>query len=164
MGVCALDLVSGYGYGDGDGYGDGSGYGDGYGSGYGSGDGSGDGSGYGDGSGSGSGYWTVFAKDVMPDRPRPEAGESIGFWWSDNDGKPCNGGSSPPVVVGDVQQVDGPLELCSHHALHATVDPTQWTGKRLWLVALHGRVESRGDKMGALKREIVCEVQMGRAG
>jgi hypothetical protein len=69
------------------------------------------------------------------------------------------GGRGKPVKSGDIQEVAGPLVLCGPRALHATLNPDKWKGERLWLVALHGEVQHADDKVGALKREILCEVK-----
>ena len=69
-----------------------------------------------------------------------------------------NGGSGDPVIPGTVQEISGPLQLCSEKALHATLAPEKWQGERLWLVALHGEIAMEDDKVGALRREIICEV------
>ncbi len=168
-----------YGFGDGSGSGSGdgsgSGYGYGYGSGSGSGDGSGDGSGYGSGygygsgsgSGDGSGYWLMVFKTTRLTQPRVQEllksteKVSFGFWRSDETGKPINGGRSKEAArLGLVQETEGPLEICTRRALHATVNPEKWKGERLWLVALFGETQQREDKLGALKREIIAEVDL----
>jgi hypothetical protein len=59
-----------------------------------------------------------------------------------------------------MQEIEGPLQLCGPGALHATMNPDKWKGDRLWLVALHGEVQFQDDKVGALKREILAEVEM----
>ena len=150
---------TGYGYGYGSGYGSGSG--DGYGYGYGSGDG--DGSGY----GSGDGYWAAVARAITKRWPSlqrkrlialKKAGAFIGFWKSDDSGRPCNGGLGDPVTVGQVQQVSGKLTICHRGCFHATLEPQKWKGKRLWLVALTGPIVREGDKAGAQTREILGEV------
>ena len=148
----------GYGYSYGDGSGDGYGSGSGYGYGYGSGDGDGSGYGYGsgDGSGDGDGYWLAALASTVTQAARA-AGAAIAFWRSGSDGRPCNGGSGEPVHVGLKEEIPGPLRLC-RNALHGTLEPTKWEGKRLWIVALWGEVQTEGDKMGALKREILAEV------
>ena len=51
--------------------------------------------------------------------------------------------------------------LCTPHCLHATLKPSKWKGERLWIVALDGEVVGDAEKMGALKREIICEVNLG---
>jgi len=58
------------------------------------------------------------------------------------------------------QEIPGPLEICTRRALHATLDPGQWQGERLWLVALFGETQNSEDKLAALKREILTEVQI----
>ncbi len=150
----------GYGYGDGDGYGDGygKGYGDGDGYGYGYGDGYGKGYGDGDGDGYGSLLSLLAAYDPADLAPYgPDV--TLGIWRSGKDGLPANGGrAGKPARPGLVQEVAGPLRLCSANALHATLKPQNWNGERWWLVALIGEVQKQDDKMGALKRVIVCEL------
>jgi len=147
---------SGYGDGYGDGDGDGSGYGYGSGSGYGSGDGYGSGygdcHGDGDGSGYGSGYWNATLAAYR-------STGVLAYWRSDAAGRPCNGGYGEGVEVGTVQETTGPLALGGHDTMHATLAPEQWHGDRLWVVAMHGPVVCSGDKIGALKREIIAEVK-----
>ena len=58
---------------------------------------------------------------------------------------------------GLVQAVDGPLTLCTPRALHATFTPQKWKGARTWIVAMYPPIAQEGDKIGALKREIVME-------
>jgi len=158
----------GYGDGSGDGYGSGYGYGDGYGDGYGYGSGYGSGYGYGDGSGE---YWRAvipaFAERLpSAQRKRLAAleseGATIAFWRSDKNGRASNGGRQTLAASpGGLDEVTGPLELCTHRALHATWMPPKWDGERWWLVALIGEVRHDGDKMGALKREIIGECVFG---
>ena len=128
-----------------------------------SGYGSGDGYGYGDGS---KEYWLAtipsFARK-WPDASRSRlrelqsAGATIAFWRSDEAGRACNGGKGKPVETGTVEEIKGPLEICTKRALHATFIPPKWKGERWWIVALIGEVHSAGDKVGALKREIIGE-------
>ena len=161
----------GSGYGDGSGSGSygsgsyGSGYGDGsgsgsYGSGYGDGSGSGSGSGsYGSGSGSGSGYWRMIFEKLQLNLAT-YADCFIAFWKSDKDGLPSNGGGgSVPAFAEMKQKIDGPLQLCTRNALHATLHPEKWKGERLWVVALKGELAIADDKIGALEREILAEVK-----
>ena len=164
--------VYGSGYGDGYGYGYGSGYGDGYGDGYGYGygygygDGYGDGYGYGYGSGYGSGYgyWRRVAAALCARLPRLaelwSTDAFLALWKSSKDGNPSNGGHSGEAArPGLVQKISGPLQLCGSGALHATLHPEKWKGDRLWIVALHGEVAFADHKMGALEREIICEIE-----
>jgi hypothetical protein len=146
---------SGYGYGYG--YGDGSGYGYGY--------GYGDGSGYGYGYGYGS-YWTRCVQYFAlkwEDRQKTRlaelqaAGAKIAFWRSNKAGRACQGGRNNPVKPGTVETVEGPLEICTHRALHATLIPPKWKGERLWIVALKGEIQGDDEKYGALEREIIGE-------
>jgi hypothetical protein len=63
------------------------------------------------------------------------------------------------AYCGLIETVAGPLQLCSDHTLHATLNPQQWKGNRLWIVALYGEIAEDEDKLGALKREILLEVK-----
>ncbi len=85
------------------------------------------------------------------------AGATLAFWRSEADGRPANGGSGGPRKAGDVERIDGPLQLCGSGALHATMEPGKWKGVRVWLVALFGEVVASDDKLGALHREILGE-------
>jgi hypothetical protein len=159
----------GYGYNSGSGYGDGSdsgsGYGDGSGSGYGDGCGSISGSGYGDGYGDNE-YWLAAMVSYIKRCPTSEQvrfyslkndeGVTLAYWKSNKDGTPANGGKEFMAQVGLVQEVPGPLKLCTSHALHGTLSPDKWGGNALWIVALFGDVQVEETKMGALKREIVA--------
>jgi len=62
------------------------------------------------------------------------------------------------VYAGLVQKIEGPLQICSRRALHATYVPSKWNGERIWLVALIGGVVEQEDKLGALEREILAEI------
>jgi hypothetical protein len=167
----------GYGYGDGDGDGYGDGYGDGDGDGYGYGYGSGYGDGYGSGSGDGSGYGygygygygdgygygyekarSIYFAALLAPYKRGEDRQFL-FWRSSTDGSPANGGRTKEKArVGLTEEAEGPLELCTHRALHGTLDPTKWKGERWWVVALHEPVVTDGDKAGSLKRTIVADL------
>jgi hypothetical protein len=152
---------SGSGSGTGDGYGDGYGYGYGYGDGDGYGYGDSSGSGYGSGyvGGDGDGYWTAvlrLRRDVQDALSRGAA--EVAYWRSDARGRPCHGGSGTVARVGLVEEIAGPLQICTARALHATHDPMKWSGDRLWIVALWGEVQYAEDKLGALKREFLAEM------
>ena len=162
----------GFGYGDGYGFGDGDGFGSGYGDGYGCGDGFGSGSGDGDGCGDGfgSGYWQAAIDTFMaawPDEHRARAvsarsaGATIAYWRSHADGTPSNGGRGEARKAGDVERLSGPLVMCGPGALHATLEPEKWQGKRVWIVALYGEVCTKDDKLWALHREILGEAWCG---
>jgi len=139
--------ISGYGYG----------YGYGSGSGYGSGDGDGSGDGYGDG-------YKTFAEHLARERGETDTDAEYAFWFSDAEGKACNGGKGVPVIPGSVQEIAGPLEICTPRALHGTFNPSQWKGDRLWLVALYPPIQRDGDKIASLKRKIICEVHGWKRG
>ena len=130
---------------------------------HGSGDGSGYGSGCDGGDGCGDGYWDILAEGVCGHvgAERKLSGCTLAFWRSDQSGRPINGGSGPSVAPGLIDEVEGPLTLCTHNALHATLNPLKWRGARLWVVALYPPVKRDGDKLGSLKREILCEVPLG---
>jgi hypothetical protein len=139
-------------------YGSGSDYGDGYCSGY--------GSGYGDGycSGYGYGYGDVSYHQAIC-RAHPRAAEleangcTLALWRSRADGTPANGGSGKPAKVGDIQTVSAESPyLCSDKALHGTLWPHKWSGKRWWVVALYPPVVGDADKFGSLKREIIADL------
>ncbi|NIR30337.1 MAG: hypothetical protein GWN84_13715, partial [Gammaproteobacteria bacterium] len=86
----------------------------------------------------------------------------IGYWCSDQWGRASNGGDTSVYVSrGLVQEVGGPLELCTRHALHATSEPHRWRGCRVWIVALFGERQTEGAKCGALRREIIGEILPG---
>jgi hypothetical protein len=57
-----------------------------------------------------------------------------------------------------VEEIAGPLEVCTPKALHGTLAPWKWKGERCFVVALIGEVQEQEDKLGALKREILAEV------
>jgi len=87
-----------------------------------------------------------------------ELGITLAFWRSDRDGRACNGGNTKqPAAPGLVEEIEGPLKICSLHALHATRLPPKWKGERVWVVALFGEIQEQEDKLGALKREILGE-------
>ena len=158
---------SGSGDGDGSGYGDGYGSGSGYGSGYGSGDGDGYGSGYGSGDGDGDGsglntkqYLVAYLEHVGGDAAKVAIanGAVLAVWRSKKDGRPANGGSDEPAYPGKVNTEKGPLSLCGIGTLHATLTPDRWRGERFWCVAMYPPFEEQNDKLGSLKREIICEI------
>ena len=90
-----------------------------------------------------------------------DQGATLAYWCSDQHGRPANHTPNDPakwqVKEGLVQEISGKLLLCEN-ALHATLYPHRWRGIRVWLVALWGKVVGEDFKMGALKREILCEI------
>ena len=82
----------------------------------------------------------------------------MAFWRSTKDGRPANGGSGTIAKVGLIEEIKGPLKICTANALHATTEPSKWKGERWWIVALHGEVQTQEDKLGALKREILADL------
>ena len=151
----------GDGNGDGSGYGNGSGYGYGYGDGYGNGYGYGNGTGNGDGTGNGSGddsdsiiYWMQSLP--MLDPAIDKAGAILAYWLSNADGTPANGGSGTKARVGLVEEISGPLKICTKNALHGTLKPPKWSGERVWIVALYPPFQFQEDKIASLRREFIA--------
>ena len=135
----------GYGYGTGNGYGYGYSYGYGY--------------GYGTGNGYGSLALAAYLSHPLVVAFAREEPVTLAFWRSDARGQSANGGRRMVAAApGLVQEVEGPLRLCSRQALHASVAPGEWSGVRWWVVALLGEVVRDGSKAGALRRLIVEEV------
>ncbi|MCB2106385.1 MAG: hypothetical protein KDE14_01735, partial [Rhodobacteraceae bacterium] len=99
--------------------------------------------------------WSSDQQQRLADLQRD--GVVIAFWRSNANGRACNGGNNKPVSAGTIEEIKGPLEICTEQALHATFIPPKWKGKRWWIVALHGEVQSLSDKVGALKREVIGE-------
>ena len=152
MGLKASEAsLDGYGYGyvDGDGYSSGSGDG--------SGDGSG--SGYVDGE-SEKAYLEAILAAAGGERASQlcAAGARLAFWRARKDGTPANSGTGGLRYVGMVEEIEGPLKVCTPKALHGTLAPWKWKGERCFVVALIGEVQEQEDKLGALKREILAEV------
>ena len=95
-----------------------------------------------------------------------KSGATIAYWCSDAHGRPANHSLDPTRTrewtarPGLVQEVEGPLRICTSHALHATTEPHRWAGVRVWVVGLVGEVASEegGRKVAALRREIVGEI------
>lgn len=114
------------------------------------------------GSGDGYGRWKSLADFALNGRAiTADPNVFLAFWRSSRDGGPANGGSMQETAQpGLIQRIPGPLRLCGPGALHATLNPDQWKGDRLWIVALRGGVAFDGDKVGALEREIICEVPL----
>ena len=106
-------------------------------------------------------FWRQHGISDAQLKPFEAPGVYVAFWRSRNDGTPANHSSSGKPVkaaVGVVHEVPGPLELCSHRALHATRNPGKWKGERWWVVALHEPVQHQEDKSGALKRTILLDL------
>ena len=136
--------------GDGYGYGSGDGYGDGYGYGYGYGSGDGYGSGYGDGKHAAA-YLAAIIEPHKLDRPH-----RVAFWRCNSDNTPANGGRGTVAKIGLIEEIEGPLKICTANALHATLQPENFKGSHWWIVALHGDIQQQEDKVGALKREFIA--------
>ena len=168
----------GYGYGSAYGYGYGYGYGSAYGFAYGSGSGYGDGYGYGSAYGSGDGYsdgsgsstpesseefLSALLLGMAGDRGKElvEQGCLLAVWKSTKDGKPANHtADKKPRSAGTIEEVHGPLELQTGRALHGSLKPSKWNGERYWIAAYFPPVHATEDedKIGSLKREIICEI------
>ena len=92
-----------------------------------------------------------------------EKGECwIGYWCSDQYGRPCNGGKrkDTQAVAGQIQEEngDGLIMLCQDGTLHATRFPHMWKGCRVWMVALFFPFNVYVEKTGSRKREIIGEI------
>ena len=107
-------------------------------------------------------HWTAKQRNHM--RRMIKAGATIAYWCSDAQGRPANHSMDPIAArnwtarPGLVQEVEGPLRPCTGNALHATLTPHRWRGVRVWIVALVGKVADQGDKVCALRREVIGEV------
>jgi hypothetical protein len=165
MGIQTMEIDTkcddNYGNGDGLGYGLGDGDGLGYGLGYGYGNGDGLGYGY----GLGYGEYTQLLLQMYSDERGARAnkdGAVLAFWRSTKDGKAANHSSGDPVesrTIGFVEELPGPLQICTKQALHATDNPSGYKGEKLWIVAMYPPFQhADGDKIGSLKREIICEI------
>ena len=134
-------------------HGDGNGDGYGYGNGYGNGDGNGDGDGDGDDTPL---YWlSSLDKFKIPN------GTILAYWCSTKKGTPANGGNGTKAKVGLVEEIKGPLKICTSRALHGTLHPPKWKGDRLWVVAMYPPFQFEDDKIGSLKREFIAEITKG---
>lgn len=120
-------------------------------------DSDGGGSGYGSGSGDGGGDESNHYFRTILEYYSNSHGV-VGFWRSDKAGRPVNGGSGNPRKVGMVEEIEGPLSICTKNALHATMDPRQWKGERWWVVRLYEPVQRKDDKIASWKREIVADL------
>lgn len=82
----------------------------------------------------------------------------LGWWRSDANGQPANGGLDYTAArPGLIQEIPGPLQLC-RHGFHATSAPGEWRGERWWAVALSGEVQTDSSKAAALRRIILEEI------
>ena len=149
---------NGYGDGDnGDGYGDSDsdGYGNGYGNngygnnGYGNGD-----NGYGYGYGyNGYAYWHATLAHIHT------PGAITAYWCANADGTPANGGNATTrAYPGLIQEIPGPLKMCTARALHATLAPGKWKGESIWIVQMYPPYIIDDDKIASLKRKFISEV------
>ena len=88
-----------------------------------------------------------------------KAGDTIAFWCSDAFGRPSNGGSLTieRAAPGVIHRGKGDA-LCEDGTLHATHQPHQWAGVRVWIVACREIVGEQSDKLGCREREIIGEV------
>ena len=102
-------------------------------------------------------HWTETQQSRLSDLMN-DPSVTISYWCSDQHGMPANGGSSEAVHPGLIQEVSGPLQICTEKALHATTFPHKWKGSRVWIVALFGEVQKENDKFGSLKREIIGDI------
>lgn len=88
-------------------------------------------------------------------------GAIIAFYCSDRNGLPANGGAATEkymMVPGAIHEVNGPLELCTPRALHATMQPHRWFGTRVWVVAMLRKIIGDDNRLGSLRREVIGEI------
>ena len=73
------------------------------------------------------------------------------------DGLPINGGNLDTVCYeGAIHTVDGPMEICTETALHATFNPLRWKYEAIWLCKMYyPLIYSDHSKICSQKREIV---------
>jgi hypothetical protein len=74
---------------------------------------------------------------------------------NNGDNTPANGGVGTVAKVGFVEEIAGPLEICTRNALHGTLCPQNWKGPNWWIVQLHEPVVEQEDKLASLKRTFV---------
>lgn len=107
--------------------------------------------------------WTAKQRNHL--RRMQKAGAVFAYYLTDSYGRPSNRNIDNlldrkkwTVKPGIVQKVNGPLVECSANALHATLEPHQWIGNRVWVVAFLGEVKRLDNKIAGLHREIIGEV------
>ena len=124
------------------------------------------------GSGYGSGYGSGEHKEYMEQvllshggarAPSLVAGGCVlAFWRATKDGRAANHSSTdkgPVRQIGTIEELPGPLQICTKHALHASTHrPDLHKGERLFIVAMYPPFAYEGDKIGSLKREILAEI------
>ena len=76
---------------------------------------------------------------------------------TDAQGRPCNGGDTDPIALGEWSPTIEDAKLC-HRGWHTTLDPLRWTGSRVWLVEGDGLVGTDGDKACWLRIRPLAEV------
>ena len=119
--------------------------------------------GYGDGSGYGENiekYWAASIETIISKQKAEKikkSGAILAYWRSTKDGEPANGGSGTKAKVGLIEEIPGPIKICTKNALHGTLNPPKWKGEKIWIVALYPPVVWQDDKCASLKREFICE-------
>jgi hypothetical protein len=83
---------------------------------------------------------------------------TVCFWRSTEKGEPSNGGSGTKAAIGLVEEIPGPLAICTRNALHGTLAPQDWKGSHWWIVALHEPVQKQDNKLGSLKRTFIAHL------
>jgi hypothetical protein len=109
-----------------------------------------------DGSGSGYGEYKAFVNLLL--KPFEAPGVCVAFWRCTKDNQPANGGSGTIAKEGLIEEIEGPLAICTQRGLHGTLDPTMWKGEKWWIVQLHEPVQQEKDKRASLKRTFVRDL------
>lgn len=113
----------------------------------------GDGYGYGSGHGSGYGYGHDSYWKLLLGHPTHKGTRA--FWRCTSENTPANGGTGTVAREGLVEEIPGPLQICTANALHGTLDPTKHSGTHWWVIELIGKTQKEDDKLGALKRVFI---------
>lgn len=82
----------------------------------------------------------------------------VGYWVGNAQGRSAYGHGQLTAEPGKVQRIKGTLRICDSGGLHATREPHQWPGVRVFVVALLGKRIDQGNKSSASVREIIGEV------
>ena len=106
------------------------------------------------------GYWLASIEKIIGSKKisaLKKIGVVLAYWRSTANDEPANGGSGTKAKVGLIEEIQGPLKICTKQALHGTLNPPKWKGEKIWIVALYPPVVWQEDKCASLKREFICE-------
>ena len=103
-------------------------------------------------------HWSDEQQQML--RTALDAGAVVAFVCSDAWGGGANGGGTAMRCAdGARHHVDGPLVICTKHALHGTMAPHRWRGARVWIAVFGSVVQRQEDKIASLQRTIVGEIR-----